>query len=314
MPIKIPANLPAYSILKDENAFVMSMDRAIHQDIRELKILILNLMPKKIETETQFARILSNSALQIEVEFLKLSTYTPNNISQTHLFKFYKNLDEIKKNKYDGMIITGAPIEQMKFEDVAYWDELKNIMTWADKNVTSVLYLCWAAQAGLYFHFDIKKYTLDNDRKISGIFKHQIASDNNDITKGFDDEFYAPHSRYTELKQYEIEKVDDLEILATSKKAGVYLVATKDLRHVFVTGHPEYDAYTLKNEYERDCLKGINPQIPENYFLNNDPNSKSKVTWRGHANLLFANWLNYAVYQKTDYLQIAENKNGQRVK
>jgi homoserine O-succinyltransferase len=301
MPIKIPKYLPAASILARENAFVMYKERAEHQDIRELKILILNLMPTKIETETQLLRLLSNSPLQVEIELLKLETYAPKNTPEDHLLKFYKTFDEVMNRRFDGMIITGAPVEHLEFEDVAYWNELTEIMDWAEKNVTSVLYICWGAQAALYHHYGIKKYPLKNNKKLSGVYKHHINKKFCDLLRGFDDYFYVPQSRYTGVRREDFENIKELEILSESDEAGVYLVATHDLKQVFITGHSEYDSVTLKREYERDLAKKLDIDMPVNYFENNDPSREPIVMWRGHSNLLFVNWLNYAVYQITDY-------------
>lgn len=301
MPIKIPKYLPAASILARENAFVMYKERAEHQDIRELNILILNLMPTKIETETQLLRLLSNSPLQVEIELLKMDTYEQKNTPEDHLLKFYKTFDEISHRRFDGMIITGAPIEHLEFEEVDYWNELTEIMDWAKVQVTSVLYICWGAQAALYHHFGIKKYTLKDNKKLSGIYKHRLCKQHCDLLRGFDDCFYVPQSRYTEVRTEDIKQIEELEILSESDEAGVYLVATNDLKQVFITGHSEYDPETLKHEYERDLGKELDIDMPVNYFEENDPTKDPVVMWRGHSNLLFSNWLNYAVYQITDY-------------
>lgn len=299
MPIKIPDNLPASEILNSENIFIMNEDRAFHQDIRPLKIVILNLMPTKIVTETQILRLLSNSPIQVDIAFLHPKTHTSKNTPEEHLVNFYNTFDEIKDQKFDGMIITGAPIEQMDFEDVYYWEELKVIMDWKFHNVTSTLHICWGAQAGLYHHFNIPKYPLN--QKMFGVFKHTFNIKNVKLMRGFDDEFYVPQSRYTEIRREDIEKVPELEILSESEESGVYIVATKDGRQVFVTGHSEYDPLTLKAEYDRDIAKGMEIDVPRNYFANDDPSKPPLVKWRGHANLLFANWLNYYVYQETPY-------------
>ncbi|MBN1984512.1 MAG: homoserine O-succinyltransferase [Chitinivibrionales bacterium] len=301
MPIKIPKNLPAASILSHENVFIMDQERAEHQDIRELKILILNLMPTKIETETQLLRLLSNSALQVEIELLKLKSYKPKNTPEEHLLTFYKSFDQISEKKFDGMIITGAPVEQMEFTEVKYWKELTEIMDWSVANVTSILYICWGAQAGLFHHFGVKKHPNKNNKKYSGVFRHRIVKKHNVLLRGFDDYFFVPHSRYTEVLRHEIETVAQLDVLVESEISGVHLVATRDLKHIFVTGHAEYDPLTLKNEYERDIANGLSTEIPDNYFEDDDPAKAPLVTWRSHANLLFSNWLNYAVYQITDY-------------
>lgn len=299
MPIKIPDNLPAAEILGSENIFVMDESRAYRQDIRPLKMVLLNLMPTKIVTETQILRLLGNSPLQVEIDFLHPSSYTSKNTPEEHLITFYKNFEEIRDQKFDGMIITGAPVEQMEFEEVAYWDELTQIMDWSYNNVTSTIHLCWGAQAGLYHHFGVPKYPLD--KKMFGVFPHTVNKKNVKLLRGFDDLFYAPHSRHTETRREDIEKVPQLEILAESPEAGVYIVASKDGRLVFVTGHSEYDPLTLKAEYDRDIEKGMDIAVPKNYYPDNDPSKDPVVTWRGHANLLFSNWSNYYVYQETPY-------------
>jgi len=299
MPIKIPDNLPAIDILASENIFVMGEERAAHQDIRPLKIIILNLMPTKIVTETQLMRLLGNTPLQVEVDLLNTSTYVSKNISKDHMENFYKSFDEVKDKKYDGMIITGAPVEKLEFEEVDYWQELTSIMEWSKTHVFSTLHICWGAQAGLYYHYGIKKYPLD--KKMFGIFPHYLKNNTTMLVRGFDDEYYAPHSRYTEVRREEIEKVDELELLSESKEAGVYMVRSRDNKQVFVTGHSEYDWDTLKNEYDRDISQGIETEVPQNYYPKDDPSQKPIVRWRGHANLLFCNWLNYYVYQETPY-------------
>ncbi|WP_058485818.1 homoserine O-acetyltransferase MetA [Defluviitalea phaphyphila] len=299
MPIKIPNDLPAKQILVNENIFVMDEDRAIHQDIRELKIIILNLMPIKQVTETQLLRLLGNTPLQVEVSFLYPKTHISKNTSQEHLTSFYNIFDEIKHKKFDGMIITGAPIENIPFEEVNYWNELTEIMEWSKTHVTSTLHICWGAQAGLYYHYGVKKYPLS--KKMFGIFPHYLLKKNVKLLRGFDDIFYVPQSRYTYTKKEDIEKIDDLEILSMSDISGIYIVASKDGKHIFVTGHSEYDANTLKLEYERDLSKGLDIDIPQNYFPNDDPSKDPIVCWRGHSHLLFSNWLNYYVYQETPY-------------
>lgn len=299
MPIKIPDSLPATKQLRNENIFVMSEKKAMHQDIRPLKIAIVNLMPTKITTETQLLRLLSNSPLQVEIDLLKMQSHTSKNTPDNHLKTFYKNFSDIKDSKYDGMIITGAPVENLDFSDVDYWDELEEIMDWTTTHVTSTLHICWAAQAGLFYHYGIPKYSLN--RKCSGVFKHRVIRKTAKIVRGFDSEFYAPHSRYTEVRKEDIKKIKDLEILAESDEAGVYIVFSKGGRRIFVTGHSEYDATTLAEEYQRDLAKGINPQVPANYFPDNNPSKPPIVRWRSHANLLFSNWLNYFVYQITPY-------------
>ena len=299
MPIKIPDNLPAAKILESENVFVMTENRAMHQDIRPLKIVILNLMPTKVETETQLLRLLGNSPLQVDIDLMQTVTHISKNTSLEHLLEFYQTFEQVKNNKYDGMIITGAPVETMRFEDVDYWDELCTIMDWSRTHVYSTLHICWGAQAGLYHHHAIPKYALP--QKLSGIFKHRPLDFNHPLLRGFDEMFYMPHSRYTEVRQQDIEKVPELQVLALSETAGVGITATQDARQVFVTGHCEYDRYTLANEYKRDMLRGINPQIPQHYFPENDPEAVPPMLWRGHANLLISNWLNYFVYQQTPY-------------
>ncbi len=299
MPIKVPDKLPATKQLRNENIFVMSEKKAMHQDIRPLKIVIVNLMPTKITTETQLLRLLSNSPLQVEIDFLQMDSHTSKNTPREHLSAFYKSFDEISASKYDGMIITGAPVENMDFEEVDYWDELVKIMDWSTTHVTSTLHICWAAQAGLYYHYGVPKHQLKE--KCTGVFKHHINRKTAKLIRGFDNEFYAPHSRNTEVRKEDIKKVKELEILAESKEAGVYIVFTKGGRRIFVTGHSEYDANTLRDEYFRDIEKGKNPIIPKHYFPHDDPTKRPIVRWRSHANLLFSNWLNYFVYQITPY-------------
>ncbi|NLK22393.1 MAG: homoserine O-succinyltransferase [Epulopiscium sp.] len=299
MPIKIPNNLPAKQILTNENIFIMDENRALKQDIRELKIVILNLMPLKQVTETQLLRLLGNTPLQVEVSLLHPKSHIPKNTPEEYLVSFYNTFDEIKNKKFDGMIITGAPIENLSFEDVTYWEELKQIMEWTKKHVTSTFHICWGAQAGLYYHYGIPKYPLP--QKMFGIFPHQTLKKNIKLIQGFDDIFHVPQSRHTGVKKEDIEKVEDLEILALSEESGVYIVASKDGKQIFVTGHSEYDANTLKLEYERDLSKGLDIQIPKNYFPKNDISKEPIVLWRSHANLLFSNWLNYYVYQETPY-------------
>ncbi|MBQ2664744.1 MAG: homoserine O-succinyltransferase [Clostridia bacterium] len=299
MPIKIPDRLPATSQLRKENIFVMSEKKAMHQDIRPLKIVLVNLMPTKITTETQLLRLLSNSPLQVEVDLLQMDSHKSKNTPSEHLKTFYKTFDEIKNAKYDGMIITGAPVENMEFEDVDYWDELVKIMDWSTTHVTSTLHICWAAYAGLYYHYGVPKVALKE--KCSGVFKHKVRRKTAKLMRGFDSEFYAPHSRYTTVRREDIDKVKALEVLAESKEAGVYIVFTKGGRRIFVTGHSEYDAMTLRDEYFRDVEKGINPSIPKHYFPNDDPTKRPMNSWRSHAYLLYSNWLNYFVYQITPY-------------
>lgn len=299
MPIKIPNDLPAVEVLQQENIFVMTEERAVHQDIRSLKILILNLMPTKITTETQILRLLGNSPLQVDIFFLHPRTHKSKNTKEEHLIKFYNTFDEIKNQKFDGMIITGAPVEQLDFEEVDYWEELKEIMSWSRHNVFSTFHICWGAQAGLYYHFGVPKIPLAE--KMFGVFKHTVSKKNVKLLRGFDDEFLAPHSRHTGIDREDILKVEELEILSESEEAGVYIVARKDGRQIFVTGHSEYDSLTLKSEYLRDLKKGLDISLPRNYFPDDDPGKEPVVRWRAHANLLFSNWLNYYVYQETPY-------------
>lgn len=299
MPIKIPDDLPAAEILTSENIFVMGEKRAYSQDIRPLKIAILNLMPLKEKTEVQLLRLLGNTPLQVDITLIHPQTYTSKNTSLHHMETFYKSFDDIRKQKFDGLVITGAPVEHMPFEEVAYWDELKEIMDWAFHNVTSTLHICWGAQAGLYHHYGIPKHPLDG--KLFGIFQHNVNKKNVKLLRGFDDVFLAPHSRHTETRQEDVEKVPELEIIAQSGEAGVYIITSKDGRQIYVTGHSEYDPTTLKEEYERDLAKGLPIDMPINYFPGNDPNQYPMLTWRAHSNLLFANWLNYYVYQETPY-------------
>lgn len=299
MPIKIPDNLPAKEILSSENIFVMDEKTAYHQDIRPLKIVILNLMPTKIVTETQLLRLLGNTSLQIEIILLHPKTYTSKNTPEEHLISFYNTFDEIKDKKYDGMIITGAPVEQLAFEEVEYWEELKAIFEWSKFNVTSTFHICWGAQAGLYYHYNIPKYPLPE--KMFGVFQHKVSKKNEKLLRGFDDLFYAPHSRHTEIRRSDIEKNTSLSILSESEESGVYIVASADRKHIFVTGHSEYDPLTLKTEYDRDILKGLDIDIPQNYYPDNNPSKEPIIKWKSHANLLFSNWLNYYVYQETPY-------------
>lgn len=299
MPIIIPKDLPATEILENENIFVMNQQRAIHQDIRPLKIAIVNLMPKKIETETQLLRLLGNIPIQVEVELIHTKTYDSKNVSQDHLLSFYKTIDDVKDEKFDGMIITGAPVEKMDFEEVGYWEELKKIMDFSVTNVFSTLHICWGAQAGLYYHYGVKKYLLSE--KMFGVFPHEVKKDKVKLLRGFDDEFYVPHSRHTEVRKEDIEKVAEIDILVESDEAGVYIAASKDGKQIFVTGHSEYDANTLKYEYDRDVALGEDIKIPKNYFKDDNPEKEPVVKWRGHSNLLFSNWINYYVYQETPY-------------
>lgn len=299
MPINIPDNLPAASILKDENIFVMNETRAIHQDIRPQRILILNIMPIKQTTETHVLRLLSNTPLQIEIDLMYPKTHKPKNTPIEHLKTFYKTFDEVSKNKYDGMIITGAPVEHIAFEEVTYWSELQDIMDWTTHHVTSTMFICWAAQAGLYHFYGIQKYMLPE--KLSGVYFHTVNNRKIPLVRGFDDRFLAPHSRYTEVRREDIVRIKDLEMISESDVAGVYIVGSKDGKRVFVTGHSEYDPDTLKEEYFRDIKKGLDIHIPENYFPDDDPSKPPMVKWRSHANLLYTNWLNYYVYQVTPF-------------
>lgn len=299
MPIKIPNDLPAVKILTDENIFVMTQTRAMTQDIRPLKILLLNLMPKKIETETQFSRLLGNTALQVELELIHTKSHKSKNVAEEHLLSFYKTFDEIKNNNYDGFIITGAPIEHLEFEEVEYWDELVEIMEWSKTHVHSTLHICWGAQAGLYYHYGIKKYPLDE--KLFGVFPHKVDYKRSILFRGFDDEFMVPHSRHTTIKREDIDAVPDLKVLSSSEEAGVYAVMSAKGHRIFITGHSEYDADTLKAEYVRDLTQGKPIKIPKNYFPGDNPKKSPLVRWRAHANLLFSNWLNYFVYQTTPY-------------
>ena len=299
MPIKIPNELPATRILNQENIFVITETRALTQDIRPLKILLLNLMPTKIVTETQLSRLLGNTPLQVELEFLQTATHKATHTSQTHMTSFYKVFDDIKDNKYDGMIITGAPVENMKFEEVSYWDELCTIMEWSKTHVTSTFHICWGAQAGLYYHYGIKKYPLD--KKLFGVFPHKVERKSSMLFRGFDDTFMVPHSRHTTIRREDVEAVKELKILSTSAEAGIYALATNKGRQIFITGHSEYDADTLMLEYLRDKEAGLPIDIPKNYFPNDDDSKKPVVTWRSHANLIYSNWLNYYVYQTTPY-------------
>ena len=299
MPVKIPSTLPARAILENENIFIMGEERATHQDIRPLRVAILNLMPTKIATETQLLRLLSNSALQVDVTLVHTATHDSKNTDAEYLLHHYVTFDALHNEKFDGLIITGAPVEQMPFNEVDYWDEVTQIMDWAETNVESTLYICWGAQAGLYHRYRIPKYDLP--KKIFGVFEHRTLSSTESLLRGFDDIFFAPHSRLTEIRRADIEKNNELNILAESDQAGIYIVATKDGRHIFVTGHSEYDPLTLKSEYDRDMNKGLPIHVPVNYYPNDDPTRQPQVRWRGHSNLLFANWLNYYVYQVTPY-------------
>ncbi len=299
MPLNISHNLPAVDVLRNENIFVMDSERASHQEIRPLKIVILNLMPLKVTTETDLIRLLSNSPLQIEIDFLHMETHCSKNTPIEHLMAFYKTFGEIRKSKYDGMIITGAPVEQMPFEEVNYWGEITEIFEWSKTNVTSTFYICWAAQAGLYYHYGVPKYPLD--KKIFGVFEHYNHNPQNPIFRGFDDIFYVPHSRHTEVRAEDILKIDALTLLSESPDSGVYMVMARNGREFYITGHSEYSPNTLDDEYKRDLAKNLPIDIPRNYYRNNDPSQDPLVRWRSHANLLFSNWLNYFVYQETPY-------------
>ena len=299
MPIKIPNELPAYRTLTDENIFVMTETRARTQDIRPLQIAIVNLMPTKIDTETQLLRLLGNTALQVETELIKMDSHVPKNTAPEHLTAFYKSFNEIRKRNFDGMIITGAPVEHLPFAEVEYWEELCEIMEWSKEHVHSTFHICWGAQAALYYHFGIKKYPLE--KKLFGIFPHRAERKNYILLRGFDDVFMAPHSRHTTVRREDIEACSSLKILASSEEAGVYACCTDNGRQVFITGHSEYDPLTLEKEYLRDKNAGLPIDIPKNYYPNDDDTKEPMVTWRSHANLLYANWLNYMVYQTTPY-------------
>ena len=299
MPIKIPNNLPAAEVLQQENIFVMHENRALSQHIRPLEIVVLNLMPTKIATETQLSRLLGNTPLQVHLELMHTSSHVSKNVSQEHLLTFYKTFDELKDRKFDGMIITGAPVEHLKFEEVDYWPELCQIMEWSISHFHSTLHICWGAQAGLYYHYGVNKYPLDE--KLFGVFEHRADYKRSILLRGFDDVFWAPHSRHTTIRREDIEAVPGLRVLASSEKAGVYAVANKEGQHIFVTGHSEYDPETLKTEYVRDKNLGLPIHVPENYFPDDDDTRDPIVRWRGHAHLLFSNWLNYFVYQTTPY-------------
>ena len=299
MPIRTQSDLPAKETLENENIFVMDETRAMHQDIRPLKVAILNVMPLKEETELQLLRVLSNTPLQVDVTFLNVKSHISQNTSASHLNKFYTFYEEIKNEKFDGLIITGAPVEQLPFEEVDYWEELCQIFEWSKKNVTSTLHICWGAQAGLYYHFGLEKKELKE--KITGIYKHRVKNRKEPLVRGFDDEFYAPHSRYTEVSKEDVENCDKLKILAESDEAGVFICISEGGKQVFVTGHPEYDRYTLDSEYKRDMGKGLNPKIPYNYYPDDNPKNRPLLQWRSHSINLYSNWLNYYVYQITPY-------------
>lgn len=299
MPINIPNNLPAYTVLNNENIFVKTDADAKHQDIRPLRIAIVNLMPKKIETETQLLRLLSNTPIQVDIELIQMASHVTKNTSAEHLTKFYKTFADVKEELFDGLIITGAPVEQIPFEEVDYWGELCQIMEWSRRHVYSVLHICWGAQAGLYYHYGIPKYDLP--QKMFGIFPHKAEVANHPLLRGFDEVFSVPHSRHTEIRRMDVEKVRDLKILAFSNESGVNIIADKEERRFFLLGHFEYDRFTLANEYFRDKDKGLDIQVPKHYFPYDDPSQPPHFNWRAHANLLFSNWINYCLYQKTPY-------------
>lgn len=299
MPLRLPDKLPAIELLKKENIFVMDDSRATSQDIRPLRIVILNLMPLKITTETDLVRLLSNTPLQLEIYFMKLKSHTSKNTPIEHMMMFYKDFDVLEKEKFDGMIITGAPIEHLEFEDVEYWNEISKIFAWADTHVTSTMYICWAAQAGLYYHYGVPKYQLP--KKMFGIFQQHTLQPQIPLFRGFDDVFYMPHSRHTEVRREDIEKHNELEIVAESPDSGVSIVMARGGRQIFVTGHMEYSPYTLDSEYRRDLGKRDDVDMPKNYYRDNDPQKAPNVTWRAHANLLFSNWINYYIYQETPF-------------
>jgi homoserine O-succinyltransferase len=299
MPLNLPDKLPAIELLKEENIFVIDNSRANAQDIRPLKIVILNLMPIKVTTETDLIRLLSNTPLQLEISFMKLKSHTSKNTPIEHMKAFYRDFEKMRNERFDGMIVTGAPVEQMDFEQVNYWDEITDVFDWARTHVTSTLYICWAAQAGLYHFFGVPKYHLDH--KMFGIFRHHVNVQGLPIFRGFDDEFFVPHSRHTEVRREDILKVKDLQLVAESDESGVYMCMARGGREIFVTGHSEYSPLTLDSEYKRDLGKGLPIDMPRNYDRNDDPSQPPVVRWRGHANLLFSNWLNYYVYQETPF-------------
>lgn len=299
MPIQVQSNLPAKKVLEDENIFIMDEKRAISQDIRPLKIAILNLMPLKEDTEVQLLRSLSNTPLQVDLTFLTTASYVGKNTATSHLDKFYQTFDEIKSNKFDGLIITGAPVEQMEFEEVMYWDELVQIMEWSKTHVTSTLHICWGAQAGLYYHYGVRKELLP--KKVSGIYEHRVLHRKIPLVRGFDDVFFAPHSRYTGIVKEDVLAHEELTILAESDEVGVFMISAEGGNQIFVVGHPEYDRMTLDNEYKRDVAKGLDIEIPKNYYPQDDPSQKPLLRWRGHSNTMYTNWLNYYVYQVTPY-------------
>ncbi|HET6487511.1 MAG TPA: homoserine O-succinyltransferase [Spirochaetia bacterium] len=299
MPVRVPDDLPAKKILAEENIFVMSKERAIHQDIRPLRIAVLNLMPTKIVTETQLLRLLGNTPLQVDITFIRMETHESKNTPTEHLDAFYESLDAVLHERFDGLVITGAPVETLAFEQVDYWPELQRLMDWSRSNVWATMHVCWGAQAALYHHYGVPKYPLS--AKMFGLFPHRVLDPHEPLLRGFDELFMAPHSRHTEVRQGDIERVKGLKLLATSPEAGVYLVASNDGRMVFITGHPEYDRLTLKAEYDRDIARGLRIDPPRNYFVDDNPASSPLVTWKSHAHLLYANWLNYYVYQATPF-------------
>ena len=299
MPLRLPDRLPAIELLKQENIFVMDTSRASTQDIRPLRIAILNLMPIKITTETDLIRLLSNTPLQVEVDFMKIKSHTSKNTPIEHMHAFYRDFDEMKKLKYDGLIVTGAPLEQMEYNEVKYWDELTEVFNWAHRNVTSTMFICWAAQAGLYHFYGVPKHA--TDKKVFGVFEHHVLEPMLPIFRGFDDTFYVPHSRHSEVRREDIEKVEGLNIVSESEDAGVHMVIARGGREIFITGHSEYSPYTLDQEYKRDLGKGLPIDMPKNYYRDDNPEKGPLVRWRAHANLLFSNWLNYYVYQETPY-------------
>ena len=307
MPIRIPNDLPAAETLQQENIFVMPQNRALTQDIRPLEIVLLNLMPTKITTETQLSRLLGNTPLQVNLELMHTTTHQAKNTSQEHMLSFYKSFEELKERKFDGMVITGAPVEKMAFEDVDYWPELCEIMEWSKKNVHSTLHICWGAQAGLYYHHGVNKVALPE--KMFGVFPHTADYKRSILLRGFDDQFWVPHSRHTTVLREDVEKVPELKILASSEESGVYAIATKGGKQIFITGHSEYDPLTLESEYLRDKNMGLPISVPKNYYPNDDDTKEPIVRWRGHANLLFSNWLNYFVYQTTPYDIMAIGQN-----
>ncbi|MGI5968261.1 MAG: homoserine O-acetyltransferase MetA [Lachnospiraceae bacterium] len=299
MPINVQSDLPAKKIMEEENIFMMDQIRAGSQDIRPLRIAILNLMPLKEDTEVHLLRCLSNTPLQVEITFLTTASYVGTNTSKNHLDQFYLTYNDIKDNFYDGLIITGAPVENKDWEDVIYWNEITQIMEWSKMHVTSTLHICWGAQAGIYYHYGIDKYELDS--KISGIFTHRVHNRKVPLLRGFDDIFLAPHSRYTEIRKEDVEKNPDLTILADSEEVGLFLVMAQNGKQIFMFGHPEYDRLTLDSEYKRDLGRGLNPKVPVNYYKDDNPDNKPLLTWRAHSNALYTNWLNYYVYQETPY-------------